>query len=142
MAIGGWFGERNQLLKISKTANVIYIAICWVLMAIEQLLIAKFKLSFGCDTVLFLVPLSFFIFNFVLSVELKDNPVYKKLRALSILLFLTQRIPITIIEMWLSNTILYTNSIVFFITILVSTTAISILFDKLASKIKFLKKFY
>ena len=142
MSIGGWFGEREQPIKISKITNLILMAIFWVLMAVEQFAIYHFNLFKSTDTVLFLVPLSFLIFNFVLSIELKDSPIYKKLRTLSILMFLTQRIPITIIELWLSNTILYTNSLVFFVTILVSTTLISILIDKLVSKIKFLKKVY
>jgi len=142
MAIGGAFANSKKLVLTSKKLNILLIVIAWILLAVEQFIISKFGLGNSCDTVLFLVPLSVLLFNLVLSINLPDKPIYLLFRKLSVLMFLTQRIPLSIIEMLFRKTILYTNSLIFFIVVLTVTFLISCAILKLSEKIKFFKKIY
>lgn len=139
ISIGGLFSEQAEN-KMTRKANIFIILLLFFAFAIEEFLIAKYNINTkGVDTTIILVPLSYFIFNFVKEWELKDKSIWIHLRKLSLLMFLCQRIPLSIIELFLSNTIIYTNSIVFFITVLLSTIGISYLLIFLSKKIKFLK---
>ena len=142
VALGGVFASGELNLKMSKLTNLILIGIFFILLAIEELGISYMRWSFGCDNVIMLVPLSVLIFNFVLNTQLKDNDIYLKLRKYSLLMFLCQRIPISIIELFMANTVLYTSPLVFFVAVLGSTLLISWAIINLTGKIKALKYFY
>ena len=142
VALGGVFASGKLNLKISRLTNALLVGVSFVLLAVEELGISYMRWSFGCDNVIMLVPLSILIFNFVLNTELKDNDIYLKLRKYSLLMFLCQRIPISIIEMFMNNTVLYTNSLLFFGTVLLSTLLISEIIIRLTGRVKVLKYFY
>jgi|GEM_PF-3830886 len=64
------------------------------------------------------------------------------MRKYSILMFLTQRIPLSILELWLADTILVQNSMVFFVTVLAATLLISFGILQASKKINWLKYAY
>ena len=142
VAIGGVFASGKLDFKMSKTKNIVLIAVFFVLLAIEEIGISYMRWSFGCDNAIMLVPLSILIFKFVLNTNLKENDIYLKLRKYSLLMFLCQRIPISVIEMFMGDTILYTNSALFFVVVLGSTLIISWGIIKLTGKVRVLKYFY
>lgn len=96
----------------------------------------------GIDTVFSLIPMTFFVFLFVLNINVGSNEVCKKLRKYSMLLFLCQRLPISIVELFMAETVVATNTLVFFLVITVSSFAISFLLIKLSDKLKFFRKVY
>lgn len=115
-----------------------------IVLAIEEFVIAYFGWnSKGVDTVISLIPFTYFLAKFLLVTEfkVKDN-ICVKMRKYSILMFLTQRIPISIIDFFFSNTLVATNSILNFITVLATTMLISFAILKLSEKFKILKKAY
>ena len=144
VALGALIGQFESKLYISKTKNILLIIVCFVLLAIEAFVVAHFNWNIkGSDTILMLVPLSFLIFIFVLKLDcVGSDKIYLLLRKYSMLLFLTQRIPMTIISMFFSDTIIMKNSILYFVVILVSTFVISTIILKLTEKFKFLKIAY
>lgn len=139
ISIGGLFSEQENE-KIKMKTNLLIIIFLFIVFAIEEFLIAKYNINTkGVDTTIVLVPLSYFIFKFIKSWALPDKPIWSHLRKLSLLMFLCQRIPLSIIELFLNNTIIYTNSLLFFIIVLLSTIGISYLLIFLSKKIKFFK---
>lgn len=142
VSMGGWIANQNET-KTGLKMNIILIIVFFILFAVEEFMIAKLNINGkGVDTTLFLVPLSYFLFNLALGINLPDHNIWKIFRKYSLLMFLCQRIPLSIIELFLNKTIIYTNSIVFFIVVLISTLGISYLFINLSKKIKFLHYFY
>lgn len=96
----------------------------------------------GVDLKFTLVPFAYYFIVLILSLEnkygnseffVKKTSIWKHLRDLSILIFLLQRIPLTILENWHINSILYTI-VIFGITLILSE--ILILISKKFKKIK------
>lgn len=139
VTIGGIFSDKKSVLKLK--ADIILIIVFWGLLAGEQLFLSKFNVR-GIDTVIAICPLSFFIFDFVLKIRLKDSNIWYALRKYSMLMFLCQRIPLSVIEMFMSGSIIYTNTMLFFIVVLSSTLLISFVIIMLSKKIKLLNYFY
>lgn len=145
-AIGAKIAETDyKTIKLSK--SIISFIISMILMLIEVVLQLKFKLNTnGVDTILFLIPSSYFMFVSLLNINIKGNvAVYKKLRNCSMLMFLSQRIFLTIYpfvfpKIGLSYVV--NNSILYFSAILISTLLFSMIIIMLSNKFKILKKLY
>ena len=133
--------KRNNEKVVS---NLIFTLIFGVLYAAEEFLIAYFNINHkGVDTIIFLVPFTFFALRLVLSINLNlSDKVCTAFRKYSILMFLTQRIPLSIIDMFFQNSLVATNSILYFIVVLTATLLISYGVIFLSKKIKFLKLVY
>ena len=144
VSLGALIAYYENRICISKSKTLILIFIFFVLVAIEQIGLRCLNLSIkGIDTIIMLVPLSFLIFIFILKMNCKgDDKIYLLFRKYSMLMFLTQRIPLTIVSMFLNNTIIATNSIIYFFVILLTTFIISTIILKITNKIKFLKYAY
>ncbi len=141
VALGGVFSE----IEIPKkpVRNFILSGIFFVLVAIEAVVQEYLGWATnGVDTKLMLLPLSVFIFMFVLNLNIHTSKVCIWMRKLSLMMFLSQRIFLSLFHIFLSETIFVTNSIVYFIAILISTLAFSIVFIKRSERFKALKKFY
>lgn len=139
VSMGGWIGSQKES-KLNFKMNLLLVIVLFVIFAAEEFLVAKFDWNTkGVDTTIFLVPLSYFIFKCVKDIKLPDSKVWVQLRKLSMLMFLSQRIPLSIIELFMADTIFYTNSLLFFVTVLLSTLGISYLLIYLSKKVKFLK---
>ncbi len=113
-------------------------------LAAEEVVIAYFNWnSKGVDTVIFLIPFTYFLAKFLLVSDFKvAENICVLLRKYSILMFLTQRIPISIIDLFFSKTLVATNSVLNFIVVFAVTMLISYVILKLSDKFKILKKAY
>ncbi|MGN0571785.1 MAG: acyltransferase [Candidatus Fimenecus sp.] len=141
VALGALFAERKTTEHPIRA--LLLSAVLFVLMAGETLVQSYLKWSTnGVDTKLLLVPLSICLFAWVLSVKCPPSKVYIFLRKLSLLMFLSQRIFLTLFERHLSDTILVQNSLLYFASILILTLAFSTVFILLSEKVKILKYFY
>ena len=141
--MGGMLADKKEEKeKISK--NLILVLVFGVLYAIEEFILAYFNFNIkGVDTVIFLVPFSYFLFKLILSINVNlSDDLCSNFRKYSILMFLTQRIPLSIIDLFLQGTFIAQNSLILFLIVLASTIAISYLIIALSKKIKFMKKLY
>lgn len=141
VALGGVFSEKQFERKPIKYFVLAGVFMC--LMAVET--VAQTYLNWsvrGVDTKLMLLPASVFIFLFVMSLNIKSGSAFIWMRKLSLLMFLSQRIFLTLFDYFLYDTVFVKNSMVYFISILGLTLAFSICFIKLSEKCKVLKKFY
>lgn len=141
VALGGVFSEKQIERKPIKYLVLAGVFMC--LMAVET--VAQTYLNWsvrGVDTKLMLLPASVFIFLFVMSLNMKSGPAFVWMRKLSLLLFLSQRIFLTLFDYFLYDTVFVKNSMVYFISILGLTLIFSVCFIKLSEKCKVLKKFY
>ena len=117
--------------------------ISFVFVALESVVQAYFGWSVGgVDTKLSLIPFAIFSFLFVMSLNIKSGPAFVWMRKISLLMFLSQRIFITVFEWFLHDTIFMQNTMIYFICILTLTIAFSWAFICLSEKCKILKKFY
>lgn len=144
VALGAYIAQNKDNIKIKNSHSIIAIALCWVLLAIEEFGVAYFGWNDkGVDTVIMLVPMSFFMMILAINLELPgSDKFYLMCRKYSLLMFLVQRIPLTIIDRFMGNTIIATNSIIYFVVVLAATMLLSFVIIKLSERVKALKYLY
>lgn len=142
VSLGGMVFEENMMQKLSQKKNFAGVAMSALLLLAEVIVYKLLGPNRGVDTVAALVPLTLFTLLLVLNIEVTNDKLCYQLRKYSMLLFLCQRIPISVFEMFFSETIFVTNSLMFFVVITMSTFAISFVILKLSQRFKFLKKVY
>ncbi len=142
VALGGYFAKKK--INISKVKCLLGIGMCWILLAVEAVSQAFLGWSKGgVDTKLFLIPLTIFVFLYVLSVNLSPNgKSFLMMRKLSLLMFLSQRIFLTLFELYLNETIFFTNSLLYCVCILVLTLLFSYVVIKISDRYKIFKYLY
>ena len=87
--------------------------------------------------------MSFFMMILALNLELPgSDKLYLMFRKYSLLMFLVQRIPLTIIDRFMSTTVIATNSILYFITVFGVTMLLSFVIIKLSERFKAVKYLY
>lgn len=144
VALGAYIAERQDNIKITPMKCLAGFSASMILLAVESLTINILDINDkGCDLVLSLISTTIFM----LLLALKWQPggsdkMYLVFRKYSLLMFLVQRIPISIIELFLNDTILMTNSIVNFTVIFGVTMLLSFVIIKLSDRFKFLKRLY
>ena len=146
VCMGAMMAEKEEELTNNNSSVKVFVPVAMfaVLLAIEEFLVAYFDWNIrGVDTVICLVPFTYFFFQFVLlfQINVKDN-ICIAMRKYSILMFLCQRIPLSIIELFMVDTIVATNSILHFITVLSVTLLISFLIIQCSKKYKAFKYIY
>ena len=132
---------RSLLRELRKL--FVLIAVFFTIMAVET--VGQRLLGWsskGVDTKLMLLPLTFFIFSFILSVNCSNKTIFVWMRKLSLLMFLSQRIFLSLFDLFLIDTVFVQNSAIYFISILGLTLSFSYIFIKLSDKFKGLKMFY
>jgi len=123
--------------------SIFLICAFWTLLAIETITQVLYNWSSnGVDTKIMLLPLAVVLFMFTVNINLSDRKVYVLLRKLSLIMFLSQRIFITLYNKYLSFSVFVKNSFLYFLLVLISTLIFSYLFIKLSEKFKILKNFY
>lgn len=142
VALGGVLSEYKEKIRLSRLGNVVLIALLWLALAAEQLLRGVIGGSKSSDTMLMLIPLCFFLCAFFMNLPLGESSLWARLRKYSMGLFLCQRIPMSIIELFLADTPLYTNSLIFFAVVLSVSLLLSALIIEGSKKIKILKHLY
>lgn len=140
VALGGFLAEfqGTKGIGLSLAGCVLFGGGVAVESVLPQLL--GFR-QFGCDIKLFLVPFTFCLMTLLLKISLPDNKIYLYARKISLMLFLSQRIFISLADIFLSDTILVTNSMLYFVMILSTTWIFSDLFVRASKKFSFLKYF-
>ncbi|MBO5907600.1 MAG: acyltransferase [Clostridia bacterium] len=146
VSMGAMVAEREEAITKSTTAKkaIVPVIICAILLAVEEFLVAYFGWNDkGVDTVIMLVPFTYFFVRFLLcwNVNISDSTCVA-MRKYSILMFLTQRIPLSIMTMFFAETIIVQNSMLYFAFILFSTILISFLILKASKKISWLRFAY
>ena len=145
VCLGAMASEReDKLIQKSWKKSILPVLAFGLAFAAEELLIGILNWNLrGVDTTAFLVPLTWVLFVFVLRLDLplKDETC-TGMRKYSILMFLCQRIPLSIIDLFLPTTILATNSMLYFITVLIVTLFISFAILQASKKWKWLKYAY
>ncbi|HOD02334.1 MAG: Serine/alanine racemase [Firmicutes bacterium ADurb.Bin300] len=143
ISMGAIIATKKEAKQNSVGMWTILSAVFFTAMSAEAFLEAKLSLSTGgVDNCIMLAPMSYCLFNFVLSIKAErfSDKLCKKLRTLSILMFLSQRIFITIGRYLSLDTRL--NSLVWMILIFSLTVLFSEAIIKLSEKVSFLKILY
>jgi len=141
VTLGGWLAKKK--VEVSQKRLLWQSVILFLLLTGETVLQTVLRWSSkGVDIKLVLAPLSVVLFVAILSVKLSDAPIYVWMRKMSLLLFLSQRIFISLFDLFLSNTILVTNSMLYCVCVLLLTIGFSYGFIRISNKMPWLKKFY
>lgn len=113
-----------------------------VLVVIEAFLLkVKFNVS-GMDISIFLPPFIYFFIMAVMHIELKENKLWLWCRKLSLLMFVSQRLFLTMLPAFFPKifSVLYANSYIGLVAVIGVTIIFSVVFIQLSKKIKFLQK--
>ena len=113
-----------------------------VLIIVEAFILKlKFNVT-GMDISIFLPPFIYFFIMAVMHIDLKENKAWIWCRKLSLLIFVTQRLFLTMLPAFFPGIFqkLYSNSYIGLVAVLGITIAFSVVFILLSDKIKFLKK--
>lgn len=113
-----------------------------VMVVIEAFLL---KVKFGVSGMDILISLPIFVYFFIMAVmqiELKENKLWIWCRKLSLLMFVSQRLFLTMLPAFFPNVFstLYANSYVGLVAVILITIVFSIVFILLSDRVKFLKK--
>ena len=136
--------ESKKDEKSKLVVKDIIFAIVFMLITVFECIVLKFKFGVsGGDVVLFLVPSAYFAVKSCTSINLKENKIWIWMRNLSLLMFLSQRLFLTILidEVPAFKSFVTWNSYFGLMVILTLIIAFSYCFVKLGKRIKFLKYF-
>ena len=144
VAIGAWLAKNKGLLKVPRSYCIVGTFVCFILVAVEALLHNYFNLNGkGCDTTLCLIPMSISIMIFALNMELPfSEKTCLMFRKCSLLMFLVQRLPMSIIDNFMTETIVVNNSLIYFFVVFLTTMLLSLSIIKLSAKWEILKHLY
>lgn len=142
LALGGMVNQEASFRQMRRGYALLGAVLSGGLLVAEVIgyrIIGNMK---GIDTVASLLPLTFFALVWTLSFDLKPSGLWLTLRKYSMLIFLCQRIPISVIDLFMEETIFATNTIVHCIVVTAVSFAISFVLIQLSKKIKWLNKIY
>ena len=143
VSMGALFAERENSAENELTAGKAFgwVMLFAVLLAIEEFAIAYFNWNIrGVDTTIMLVPFTYAFMSFWLVLELNvSSAICSAMRKYSILLFLCQRITLSVIDLFMADTIIRTNSMLYFLTVLSVTFLIAHVLINASKKYPFLK---
>lgn len=142
VSLGAMISEGTALQWLKRGHSLIGAIVSAGLLCAEVVVYRVIGNMRGIDTIASLLPFTFFAMIFVLSFQIQPSKVCLALRKYSMLIFLCQRLPISVIDLFMSETILATNTMVNLIAVAVATFAISFLILQLSKKIKWLNKIY
>lgn len=142
VSMGGMLSEETWFHGFTRKKALIGGIACYGLLCIEAVACNVIGNVKGVDTVITILPLTICAFIFALSYDIPSSNICITLRKHSMLIFLCQRIPITLIEMFLDQTILATNSVVNCLTVSAVSFFISHVLLQLSKKWHWLKKIY
>jgi serine/alanine racemase len=140
VALGAWMATRK--IRIPTVVSAVTGIFFLTLLVVESYTLRlKFGVK-GVDTALMLLPFTFFFLEFVLGLRLRDRSIYKNLRDMSVLIFLSHRIlvsalPSVLPAPWVSAA--FHNSWLALISIILLTLAQSYFFIKLSKKYRFFR---
>ena len=146
VSLGATFSEKEETVIQKVTPGKAFLPVCLfaVMIALEAFAVAYFDWNGkGVDTLITLVPFSYYFARFLLVWDVKiSDDICVLMRKYSILMFLTQRLPMSILDVFLSETILVQNSILYFVTVFVVTIGVSFVILQASKKFKWIRFAY
>lgn len=142
IAMGGMIQECACFKRYSRKKMLIGVILSYSLLCTEVIAYTAIGRAKGIDTVASLIPLTMCAMLFTLSYDMLPSKLCLRLRKYSMLIFLCQRLPISVIDLFLNKTVFATNTIVNFLIVSVASFGISFAILKLSEKWKWLKKIY
>lgn len=142
VSMGGMLREEDWFSHITRKQALIGSILSFVLLCAEVVVYKVIGNTRGIDTVASLLPLTICAFVFTLSFQVEPSGLCLMLRKYSMLIFLCQRLPISVIDLFLSETVLATNTVVNCLTVTAATFGISYMILKLSKKYSWLNKIY
>lgn len=143
VSMGAVVSEREERMYAKKDGfkACLPVLLFGVLLAVEEFFVAWMDWNDrGVDTVIVLIPFTYFFVKLLLSLDFDiSNDNCATLRKYSILMFLCQRIPLSIIDLFLSETMIATNSILHFAVVLTATLLISFVILQLSKKYRMVR---
>ena len=136
--------NENIAEKKKLTFKNICFTFLFIVLTVIECIVLKFKFGVsGGDVVLFLVPSTYFAIKTCVSIQLKENKIWLWMRKLSLLMFLSQRIFLTVLfgEIPIYRQLITWNSYFGLAVVLALTIVFSYAFIKLSEKFKFFKYF-
>ncbi len=122
--------------------HAVFSGISLVLLIVEAFFLKlKFNVT-GMDISIFVVPFTYFFIMALMHIDLKENIVFLWCRKLSLLIFVTQRLFLTVLPSFFPSVFekIYSNSYIGLVAVLGMTIAFSVLLILLSKKVKFIKK--
>ena len=98
--MGATFSNRKIILR-TRTALIGFVASMLCLFA-EVFLLKYNDIPIDYNMYVFLLPATFFLFSFAISIELKDRPIYKHLRNIGMIVYFSHLLVNTVISPALS----------------------------------------
>ncbi len=83
--LGACFAHNK--IKLKPLVAVFGLVVSIVLLLIEVFLVERYLTPTDHNMFIFLLPVVFFLFSFALTIQLKDRPVYKRLRTVGVLVY-------------------------------------------------------
>lgn len=143
VALGALIASRKERINIKTSFSMSLV--CLVLVTAEAVLLKIVFHNTGADTVFFLIPFTFFFFEFTLALDLKGRKIFKTFRNISLLMFVSQRLFLTALPSVMPKVVMETicaNSYIGMVIIVGTTIVFSLIIIKLSEKIKVLKVLY
>lgn len=142
VAMGGMISEGRLYERVTRKKAFAGVVIGYGLLCVEVIIYNIIGGAKGVDTVASLLPLTVCAFLLALSFDVPPSGLCMTLRKYSMLIFLCQRLPISVIDLFFSDTVLAANSVVNCVTVTAATFAISFVIIKLSEKWNWLNKIY
>lgn len=144
VAIGALIAANKEKLRVRTNRCLIFVICSALLVAIEAVALNYFGLNTrDCDTIITLIPMTVSILLLALNWEIGfSDRVCLTCRKYSLLMFLVQRIPLSIIDLFMGETVIANNSLLYFTLVLAVTMALSFVIIKLSEKIRWIKYMY
>ena len=144
VAIGAWLASDKEKMKLRPRICLIFIVCSIIFLSAEAVILNYFNLNErGCDTIIMLIPMTISIMLFAINWEIKLSEKFCLVcRKYSLLMFLVQRLPMSIIDLFMENTIIVKNSLIYFLVVFVCTLLLSFIIIELSKKIKIIRYMY
>lgn len=136
--MGAWFAHHN--IKLAPWASLVGFIVSMLCLFIEALWLRRHDFQIEYNMYIFLLPAVYFLFAFASNVQLKDHPIYKHLRKLSMMIYFSHLVLNEFAWMTVSilNKILPVQVIRYqFIVSLTFTLTFTIFIEWLSNKKKF-----
>lgn len=142
VSVGGMLSDMDIFARYTRKQTLLGIVLSYGLLCVEVVVYKLLGHTKGIDTVASLIPLTVCAMLFTLSFDVQPSKLCLTLRKYSMLIFLCQRLPISVIDLFLSETVLATNTVVNCATVSAATFGISFVILKLSEKWQWMKKIY
>ena len=142
VSLGALLQQEAFFSRFTRKQALVGTVLSYGLLCAEVLVYKVIGNTKGIDTVASLIPLTVCAMLFTLSFDVQPSRLCLTLRKYSMLIFLCQRLPISVIDLFLSETVLATNTVVNCVTVSAATFGISFVILKLSEKWTWLKKVF